>query len=253
MSYQQLADVEDRHWWHQSRLRLIKRILTPLCLPLNAQILDVGCGTGGTTRFLSQYGSVTGIDLAEVLAYVKERPPTVTFLEGNANRLTETFAEGSFDLISFFGVLCHEWIDSDLAVIEQAQRLLKPGGYILVTEAAYQFLRRQHDIQAKAKRRYRIVDFRRYFSRAGLIYQSGRYFNAIGFPICLGLALISKLAPHSNHESKDIAELRVPPPWLNNTLKWLMGIEQNIYSVLPLPIGVSLYVLASKPRISQEG
>lgn len=252
MSYQQLADVEDKHWWHQSRLTLIKRILTPLALPTDAQILDVGCGTGGTTRFLSQYGSVTGMDLAEALAFIKERPPMVKFMEGDANHLTDTFAEETFDLITFFGVLCHEWIDSDLAVIEQAKRLLKPGGYILITEAAYQFLRRQHDIQAKVKRRYRLVDFQRYFRKSQLSYQTGRYFNAIGFPICLVLALISKLAPSSNHASKDIAELRVPPPWLNNTLKWLLRIEQNFYSVMPLPIGVSLFVLASKPLAAKE-
>jgi SAM-dependent methyltransferase len=247
MIYQQLAKVENEHWWHQSRLRLVKRILNPIDLSPNAQILDVGCGTGGTTRFLSRYGSVTGVDVAEVLAHVREQSPSVKFIAGDANHLTDAFPKESFDLITFFGVLCHEWIDSDIDVLQQAMQLLKPGGYILITEAAYRFLKRQHDIQAKAKRRYRIADFRKYFAITGLTYQVGRYFNAFSFPICLVLAAINKIFPHQDHPSQEIAELKVPPAWLNNTLKGIMGIEQTLYSWLPLPIGVSLLVLGRKP------
>ena len=72
--YNQLSDVEDRHWWNQSRLGIAAYYVKKMNLPPGATIVDVGCGTGGTTRFLEQYGHVKGVDRSDfALRYAAEK------------------------------------------------------------------------------------------------------------------------------------------------------------------------------------
>ncbi len=80
------------------------------------RVLDVGCGTGGTTiavaRLLGSSGSCTGIDISEVMIAAaqaragRERSPA-TFICANAQ--VYPFEPGSFDaIISRFGVMFFE-------------------------------------------------------------------------------------------------------------------------------------------------
>jgi ubiquinone/menaquinone biosynthesis C-methylase UbiE len=83
LAYRDLAEIIAKH----------------LSLPRTA--LDVGCGTGRSTRFLERLGLATiGVDIApDMLAEARRRDPT-----GDYRRIDEsswaTFADKSFDLVT---------------------------------------------------------------------------------------------------------------------------------------------------------
>ena len=246
--YQQLADTEDRHWWHRSRQRLVAHHLDRLDLGQRARILDVGCGTGGTTRFLLGYGSVVGLDRSEhSLAHARKKAPQAMLVQGDANQLGQLFAPGSFDLITFFNVLYHRWMEDDQSILSDAARLLAPGGHLLLTEPAFQILWREHDRLDMGKRRYRMRDFTLFFDTAGLESVTGQYFNALAVPACLTLAALDPLKPLRRDTSAQSGEMAVPGEGINKALYWYMGLETSLLRMFRLPIGVTLLTIARRP------
>lgn len=91
-------------------------------------ILDIGCGAGLLSFHLAKEGhKVTGIDLsASSLALARKKTDLLQaeFLEGDATKLP--FAKESFDVVCAMDLLEH--VESPQKVIEEASRVLKPGG-----------------------------------------------------------------------------------------------------------------------------
>ncbi|MAW63471.1 MAG: hypothetical protein CL473_05755 [Acidobacteria bacterium] len=244
--YQQLAETEARHWWHRSRQALAAGYLDRMALKQPARILDVGCGTGGTTRFLLRYGSVIGLDRSQQgLAHARRKAPAATLVQGDANRLAELFAPTSFDLITFFNVLYHQWITDDQAIISGTARLLRPGGRLLLTEPAFDVLMRRHDRLDMGKQRYRMQDFKRFFENAGLRFEAGQYFNALAVPVCLALALTDRWRADGDDDDQ-ASEMAVPAEPINAFLWRYMALESSVLRTLQIPLGVTLLAIARK-------
>lgn len=85
--YDELHGEEQR-----TKLRFIEERIR---MPENANILDVGCGTGISTAF---WGAATGVDPSEgLLAIAQEKYPTCRFIQASAEKLP--FANNIFDVI----------------------------------------------------------------------------------------------------------------------------------------------------------
>ena len=251
--YKQTARVEDQHWWFLSRRALVARHIQKMALPSDASILDAGCGTGATTRFLERYGRVTGIDKSPIaLAFAREKTEHAHLIEADVNELDCLLPPESFDLVTFFGVLNHQWIPDDVKMLQRVKRVLKPGGHVLLTESAFRILTRRHDVVDLAKTRYRMADFRSYFAQVGLEFRWGRYFNAAAFPICLLEAAWYRLFGRSDNGNGDLAELTLPPRAVNSMLRFYMDVERRLSSWIPLPFGVTLLVVGRK-KVVQPG
>jgi cyclopropane fatty-acyl-phospholipid synthase-like methyltransferase len=63
--YQEMMEVEDKHWWFVARRSIIEQVIKKLNLPANAEIFEAGCGTGGNLAMLSHHGKVYGMELDE--------------------------------------------------------------------------------------------------------------------------------------------------------------------------------------------
>ena len=61
-TYQLMRKIEDRHWWFVARRKIIEATLQRLKLPAKAEILEVGCGTGGNIGMLNRFGITTCIE-----------------------------------------------------------------------------------------------------------------------------------------------------------------------------------------------
>lgn len=239
--------MEERHWWHRSRLEMTAGEIDKMGLPAEAAILDLGCGTGGTTRFLERYGRVTGIDYSALaIDHAQHKVVTAEVRVGDANLVDLYFPAGHFDLITMFNVLYHKAILDDRGLLDKVKGLLRPGGFVLLTEPAYRSLWREHDVLDDGRTRYSLGDFRRYFRQLGLEFVSGRYFNAISYPACLALAVRHRLRRRPVDTGAVIAEMAVPSATVNEWLIRYMRFETWLYRRVPLPIGVSLMVVGRK-------
>lgn len=69
------------------------------------QILDAGCGLGGTAHYLQQqdWGKVTGLDIeSKSIEYARTHYPDVTFYIDDVCHVNQLFRNKTFDLICLF-------------------------------------------------------------------------------------------------------------------------------------------------------
>ena len=94
------------------------------------RILDLGCGQGYNTRYLSKRNQVIGIDIsAEDIAIAERKFPKVDFrvMDGGALQ----FETNYFDEIYAQDALEH--LDNIESAIKEVKRVLNPGGRFTVT------------------------------------------------------------------------------------------------------------------------
>ena len=98
------------------------------------KILDVGAGTGRYSVPLAEEGyDVTALELVKHnLGRLRQKSDKVKAYQGNATKLKK-FGNDEFDLTLVFGPMYHlKSAEEKLAALNEAKRVTKPGGYILV-------------------------------------------------------------------------------------------------------------------------
>ena len=112
-------------------LRMMDRYIRP-----GDRILDIGGGPGHyAVHFAKQGHPVTLLDLSdENIRFAKKKARQygvrIAAVQGDATDLSR-FADGSFDTVFLMGPLYHLMNEgSRIQAIEEAKRVLKPGGYL---------------------------------------------------------------------------------------------------------------------------
>lgn len=252
-AYRSLAATEDSHWYFRHRRRLVADQLERLSGGDRQRALDIGCGVGGTVRFLADhYREVVGVDSSPLaLEIARQKSPKAHFVQGDANRIEHLFVPESFDLITLFTVLYHQWIDADASVVAQAYALLKPGGRLMVIEPAFPSLSRLQDRVSYGKKRYRLGEMEAMLKAAGFSLRTSTYYNSIALPPLALVALADRLQPAGRQEPSleqaSCEDLKTPSEWLNKAILGLLGVERLIIRKAGrFPLGISIFCLAQK-------
>ncbi len=235
--YDRIRDLETDHWWFVGRRKVLRQLLRRIGTPAGAKILEVGCGAGGNVPLLREFGDVAALEPDdESRAYASERLD----LAIDTGLLPDglPYAPESFDLVCAFDVVEH--VDDDAGSIKALAKLVKPGGAILTTVPAYQWMWSHHDVAHHHKRRYLLPAYRALFDQAGLTVETATYFNTLLFP----LAAVQRTAKRLlKDESADDA---MPPVWLNKALSGVFSLEAPLAAAGGLPFGLSIAVIARK-------
>jgi SAM-dependent methyltransferase len=108
--------------------------LKRLGLKKDSYVIDVGCGFGRLAKPLAEYltGRYLGIDIVpEFISYARElvRRPNWRFEIAKGLSIPEE--DGVADLVCFFSVFTHLLHEQTYCYLEEARRVLKPGGKIV--------------------------------------------------------------------------------------------------------------------------
>ena len=235
--YDQMAALDQRHWWYVARRQvlaaLIRRTVRP---PKNAAILEVGCGTGHNLAMLGQFGHVDALELDPEARKLAEKRLGKPILSAPLPAL-EGVPERNYDLVAALDVIEH--LADDRAALESIARRLKPGGKLLMTVPAHQWMWSAHDVANHHQRRYSHRRLRKLFDGSPLRLEKSGYFNSLLFPLAVAERMGSKL------RGQDSGDISLPPAWLNSSLEKGFALERYAIGRFPLPPGLSLFAVAS--------
>jgi SAM-dependent methyltransferase len=238
--YSEYSEIEDTHWWFRGRREIFTRLLAPLATaPLD--ILDIGFGTGAMLQFLAGYGRVVGMDMAvDAIRFARTRCACPMLL-GDITQVP--IASGSVDLVTAFDIIEH--VEDDGAAFAELGRVCRPGGHMLVTVPAFQFLWGNQDIVSHHRRRYTLAELGAHVRSAGFEPRRLSYFNAILFPAVAAVRMARRLRGEPKGEVKSDFTM-TKPGLVNDTLTRVFAAEGRWLARWPLPVGVSLVCLAER-------
>ncbi len=226
--------AEDRHWWYRGRRSVLERVINDLGLPAHARVLDAGCGSGRNMVELARYGTVTGVEVSATSAALARARGAGEVIEGSVSQMP--FNSASFDLAVCLDVIEH--LADDVEALREMRRVVAPGGALLVTVPAYQWLWSGHDVVNHHHRRYTRRTLLAAAEQAG--WQSVRttYFNSLLLPVAILLRVLDRLSSKTTESSLD---LWVPPEPLNWLLERPLALEAAIIGRGGrIPAGLSL-------------
>ena len=235
--YQQMAELDDRHWWYRARRRIIADLIRREAhLPPDAEILEIGCGTGHNLAMLSGFGHVEGLELDDEARAISEKRLGRAVMSSPLPELGEV-PDRHYDLIGAFDVIEH--IDDDCAALASIARKLKPGAFFIMTVPAHQWMWSAHDTVNHHKRRYSRSGLKALIEASPMKLRKLGYFNSLLFPLAVAERAASKL------RGKEDADVKLPPAPLNTALEKVFAAERYLAGRLPLPPGLSLFAVAS--------
>ena len=120
---------------------LIRLLVERAGLKPGARVLDIGCGIGGSSRYLARQhdARVTGVTISPVQVEMADRetakgefahPPE--FRVADANNLPADLGDGTFDLLWSVEMISH--LQDRDSLFRRASQLLKPGGRFAITD-----------------------------------------------------------------------------------------------------------------------
>ena len=226
--------VEDRHWWYRGRRSVLERVIDDLGLPAGARILDAGCGSGRNMVEFARHGRVTGVELSATSVALAREREAGEVIEGSV--LEMPLPDATFELAASLDVIEH--LEDDLGALRELRRVVAPGGALLVTVPAYQWLWSGHDEINHHHRRYTRASLQRIGEQAGWRQVRTTYFNSLLLPIAVVLRVLDRFSTKTTESSLD---LWIPPEPLNWVLERPLALESTLIGLGGrIPAGLSL-------------
>ena len=243
--YEVMFRREERHWWYSGMRRVAMALLRRYRPPgQQALILDAGCGTGGTSVHLREFGDVFGVDLA----WAALNPAASRGLRGRliqASIEALPFRSATFDVVTSFDVAYHQDVIDDAAAFREFHRVLMNGGLLLLRVPAHDWLRGKHDQLVHTRHRYARAEVQAKLEAADFRVEQLSWGNSLLFPA----AVAKRLVEHASRKSPANAELEPdlwqPPDAINGILEELVGFEAHLTPRrVALPFGLSILAVA---------
>ena len=242
--YKEYYDIERQHWWFLAREKILSNYIQKLILngqlnKLDLKILNVGCGTGRSSEYLSEYGTVFSIEFDKDCCNFTSQKTGLEIINASVTELP--FKDESFDLVCAFDVIEH--VENDQLAVFEMKRVVKKNGIIFITVPAFMALWSHHDLVNHHFRRYKLNEIQKLFynqENGKMVFTS--YFNFFLFiPIYL-LRKISNLLKFDNSRPGSGSDFATFKSGILSSLLFKVMFFENIFinNKIKLPFGVSL-------------
>jgi SAM-dependent methyltransferase len=219
----------ERSWWYRARTVAVSRAL--LRSQKKAEhVLDFGAGWGGMHDAISKEG--VQVYAFEPDSLAREECEKRGYAAVYATE-TEAFSQ-TYDAIYLLDVLEH--IEDDRAFLARARNALNPGGVLVISVPAFQFLWSVHDVEHQHFRRYTTALLRERFSEAGYMTRFTSYWNMLLF---IPAVLARKLGK-SGESSLSL------PPVIDAVFFFVVWLETLLMYGIPLPFGTGIVAVAER-------
>ncbi|GEM_PF-345559 len=242
-----LNTSEETHFWSAVKRCLALSLIRKYISKKDFDLLDVGCGNGSflwSVENAFPEARVAGFDgYPEALLHCRLRTTKARLGLGDINSIGSAPARPEYDVIAALDVLEH--LDQPRKVAEALSRFLKPGGILIVTVPAHQFLWSSRDVFLRHRKRYSKKELVTLLQGFGLkILWSNYCFSSLFLPAIFFRKFLFRWKKMSG-ENMEKTELK-KIPLLNDLLKFIGCAEVKLSQYMPLPFGTSVYCVARK-------
>lgn len=193
-----------------------------------SRLLDFGAGNG---RFaISLHDSGFELHAIESDPQLREK---ISAAGVTAHSALSRLSEPGFDGIYTLNVLEH--IEDDEAVLKEFNRLMHPGGGLLIYVPAFHVLFSANDVRVGHVRRYRRGPLVAKIERAGFIVDEARYVDCIGFVAALVYRAVGD------------RDGGLEPSVIQFYDRMLFPLSRALDRILERLLGKNLLVIAHKP------
>lgn len=208
--------------------------IVDLCRPhLGQRILEIGAGKGDFSEHFSKHSHVYVTEISSR----SKRELLTRFKDSERVQVAEVdlFSPQQsmkFDSVVMINVLEH--IEQDEEVLRGVQRLLNPGGSIVLYVPAHWLLYSRFDNQIGHFRRYTSREVEGILTSAGFRQVSSRYVNSIG---AIGWFVVCRVLRRKASEKSSVALMD----------KVVIPVVRKVESRVRLPFGISVFATARLP------
>lgn len=235
---QEMMENSREHWWFVAKSRILKHICKSFTLPADAEILEIGCGSGQNLLWLKQFGALTAVETsADLREHVRSLQIADVFSGALPAGLPGEVTRKKYDLICMFDVLEH--IEADKETLHVLKSLIKPDGRLFITVPAHPWLWSAHDVAHHHHRRYSRKALERLLIETGYRLEYIGYYNCFLFPLAVLLRLMERL-----RGVKNAGGTEVPAKPVNILFREIFAAERFLLPKFRLPFGVSLIAIA---------
>jgi len=233
----QLANIEDWHFWFSGRASWLKYVLNKYLIHCEDWVLDLGCGTGKTLRLLEQFEyRAIGLDLRpEGLRSLVTLQDELSLVQADATHIP--FTANTVEGIVMLDVFEH--VDAKCTLLE-ISRVLKPGGWLILTVPAMNWLWSYRDDTAGHKQRFTKRKLKDLITTAEMCPVEMRYYQFFLFP----LVIFTRFLARWMNRVRDLEEIRLP--YINDLFALINRLEVRLGHVIPWPWGSSIFAIFQK-------
>jgi SAM-dependent methyltransferase len=204
---------------------------------VHGRVLEVGCGTGNITKFLTKSADeVVGIDpVSRFIDRFRDRFAGSTSVTSHRCTLADLTPPTQDDACFDTAVSCNvfEHIEDHVRALRQVATHLRPGGKAVIFVPAGPIAFGKLDKELGHYRRYTVASLRNAMQDAGLEWVEGRYSNAVGlFGWWFNSVILKKTVVPGDQAI-----------WFNRLVPILSRLEKMIRP----PFGQSVIGVARKP------
>lgn len=229
--YEKMHAVEAHHWWYQNLHRLtLQAIRDELHMPLNASILDAGCGTGGQMVALRQagYTNAEGFDLsADAVGFCQQHGLQVE--PGDLRQIGHQFHGRQFDVIVSHDNLYFLTPDEQQRYFHAVAQLLKPGGALVMNAPVYCAFAGMHDVAVGIQERSSPSQLRTLSEAAGLRVQRLHLWPMTLSTAIFVVRLWQRLKLRWGANQAVTSDVSLPPSWLNAILGMVCRLDDVLF------------------------